>query len=42
MVVQFNIQFSQGDAAIDLRWGGRFYSIFMQFIWECGSERIII
>jgi len=41
MAVQLNIQFSQGSAATDLRWGAQFYYTgFWQFIWTCDSERI--
>jgi len=38
-----NIQFLQGSAATDLRWGGNvdFIPAFLQFIWECSSESII-
>jgi len=38
---QLDIEFSQGSAAADLRWDGRFYSSFFLFIWECTSETII-
>jgi len=30
MVVQLNIQISQGNTATDLRWGGRLYKSFFR------------
>jgi len=37
----WTFNFHKVRAATDLRWGGRFYSSFFQFIWECNSENII-
>jgi len=34
MVVHLNIKTAQGNAAKDLRWGGRLYKSFFQSSWQ--------